>query len=140
MDTTKIYIKMRIAAIPDLGNGIPMLSTFCSENYHFIDDKDDDVWIDQKGDWYVFMENIPPAPHGDYDNVRVCQLERQDQLQEMVWRKRGNALEALWTDFMVWVRETTWVDYFISFEQLWLAFVMLELHYKKWSGTEWVKR
>ncbi len=30
-------------------------------------------------------------------------------------------------------------DYYTSMEQLWMGFVMKELHGKGWSGTEWVE-
>jgi len=71
MDKSETYIKMRLAAIPDLGMGTPSLQPF-----HFgkaIPDFSKQVLIDRKGDWYHITK-----PNNE------CQLERQDQLQEMV--------------------------------------------------------
>lgn len=134
MDTSETYIKMRIAAIPDMGNGIPMLSTFRSENHHVVDKEDYDVWIDPKGDWYVFREDIPPGRHGDYDSVRVCQLERQDQLQAMV----NLSPLPLILLFSSYVKDVPVYGMEWSMEQLWLAFYMKQQYDKIWYNGEWV--
>jgi len=128
MDTSEQYIKMRVAAIPDLGMGTPplKLTRFYTEL----------VWVDAKADWY----------HSD--GGEATQLERQDQLQGMVgdggWVTQ---LMRLWnfTEGLLYPpgsigrkREIEYWSQFQSWEQLWLAFVMSQLHGKKWSGTEWV--
>ena len=64
MDTSKQYIKMRLAAAPDLGDGIPMGFS--------INWRSGTVLVDEKGDWY-------------YSTKDECvQLEGQDQLQGMM--------------------------------------------------------
>jgi hypothetical protein len=71
---------------------------------------------------------------------------RQDQLQEM-WaiHEYGNERANNWTTFVLdqfsyWVLSgnagLSTLD--VSMEQLWLAFVMKELHNKVWSGTDWI--
>ena len=84
---------------------------------------------------------------------KVVWLPRQDQLQCMVWipamsNYRNN--QDLARAFSFWLdgnddishpRYIEWGDYtdsFASMEQLWLAFVMWELHNKKWDGEKWI--
>ena len=134
MDTSEQYIKMRVAAIPDLGMGIPMGFS--------INWRSETILIDEKGDWY-------------YSTKDGCvQLERQDQLQEMYCDGRGGRhfpLEGLIKGFTDFVFNGTWQlpydptlkslesNQFTSMEQLWLAFVMKEKFKKMWSGNEWVE-
>ncbi len=61
MDNTETYIKMRLAAIPDLGMGTPMGFS--------INWQSEAILIDEKGDWYYSTKE------------EATQLERQDQLQ-----------------------------------------------------------
>lgn len=74
-------------------------------------------------------------------------LPQQDDLQEM-WaiHEYGNERANNWTTFVLdqfsyWVLSgnagLSTLD--ISMEQLWLAFVMKELHNKAWNGTDWIK-
>ena len=65
MDTSEQYIKMRLAAIPDLGVGKQ------PEELRLVSPSD---WIDTRGNFYTHTDEEP----------HYCQLERQDQLQEMV--------------------------------------------------------
>lgn len=70
-------------------------------------------------------------------------LPRQDQLQKMIWREDAqhtllgftNCVGALFDE-----RDKHWLQ-FISFEQLWLAFVIHEKYGKHWDNKkeEWVK-
>ena len=68
---------------------------------------------------------------------------RQDQLQEMV-RGRNPIPAALLWDFARWEDDASfsryglksWED--LSFEMLWLAYVMHKLHNKVWNGTDWI--
>jgi len=139
MDTSGTFIKMRIKAIPDLGNGKVMVSDFRSENYHAFEGVDYDVWVDSIGNWYVFETSIPPVQ----GMGRVCQLERQDQLQEMVGLWVNSRFEVMailkkFYDFSIkdLCSDLTWSLY--SMEQLWLAFVMKEKYNKVWDGKDWV--
>ena len=140
MDTSETYIKMRRKAIPDLGMGTkpeadimvnagrdlslehPLILRV--ETYKRISD---DVWSDLKGDYYC---------DGD---AGACQLERQDQLQDMLpdfQRSNGVFIEelikAIVDDFYKLERVKSW-------EQLWLAFVMEKRYSKQWNGDDWIK-
>jgi len=128
MDKTETYIKMRLAAIPDLGMGEPpepMGEEIITggETYNFLTD---DVFVDAKGDWYYSSE------------TQTTQLERQDQLQEMVLTP--TTFPRWWLhQFYSWVcspqaNPSTWV----TREQLELAFVMKEKYNKVWNGEQWV--
>jgi len=74
-------------------------------------------------------------------------LPRQDQLQGMVGYMVGYNI---WFEklhrFYDWLQEIediySWdskCTKFTSMEQLWLAFVQLELYGKTWNGKDWVK-
>ena len=76
----------------------------------------------------------------DIETKRLIWLPRQDQLQGMGRED---------TDYYTLMKFDTWVfnlarvydDIIIekfSMEQLWLAFVMWELHSKKWDGSDWI--
>jgi len=131
MDITETYIKMRIAAIPDLGLG--NLSTI---DIHEQEIDGIDYLVDATGDFYIETE----------DGSR-CQLERQDQLQEMMKVFEPDSL-TLQYNFMEWCipyfsakGEDIYPWYVVSvtsIEQLWLAFVMKENHNKAWNGKEWI--
>ena len=125
MDTSETYIKMRRKAIPELGMGIPIE---CPCNCIV-----GDIWVDAKGDWYYSTES------------EVFQLERQDQLQEMLEFPMGTFKDNFWTALSR-LHEAAFgpnaMDYLVysplSMEQLWLAFVMKECYSKTWNGEEWV--
>lgn len=152
MDTSETYIKMRVKAIPDLGMGKPP-EPFGED---IITGKDtfnwqtDKVFIDAKGGFYYSDEEV------------ACQLERQDQLQEMVlprgYDSEGlNSLLSRFTFFVLhpykdkdekisipcerpFFEAALYIcSYFPSMEQLWLAFVMKEKYNKVWNGNDWVK-
>ena len=142
MDTSGTHIKMRLRAIPDLGMGIPP-AAFGS----WIADY---VFVDIKGDFYYSTER------------EVCQLERQDQLQEMVskyikkelgedrieemWGTENSEIKQAFLDFAHWLgiqyhdEPFTCVptNCFETGDQLWLAFVMKELYNKSWNEKDWV--
>ncbi len=68
-------------------------------------------------------------------------LPRQDQLQDMV---EGHTAWNLSNLFVAWTNHTDAYKHIdimneFSMEQLWLAFVMWELHKKKWDGDKWIK-
>ena len=123
MDTSETYIKMRLAAIRDLGRGRMSL-----QPYHFVQgtpDFSNQVVIDRKGDWYHLTVN------GTL--VGICQLERQDQLQEMVSNSFWECCNKM-NNYVCGLRYPLGLG---SMEQLWLAFVMSERFSKVWSNGEW---
>ena len=131
MDTLETYIKMRLTAIPDMGMGTPMGFS--------INWQSEAILIDEKGDWYYSTKD------------EAVQLERQDQLQEMVlpnpnkkdaW---GEPFEDdLKTDHVFWL----FLDFSKTLqerkrsqqtgEQLWLRYVMKKKYNKTWDGEKWI--
>jgi len=136
MDTSETYIKMRFAAIPDLGLGVP-----CELDSPYIDNR---TFMDKKGDWYAVLK-------GSSGICTICQLERQDQFQEMltdtfpdgVW-KPFDVFKNFWYWFAQWDNWGEEPDLYFdvpvaatSMEQLWLAFLMKEKHNKILDGEVW---
>ena len=131
MDTSETYIKMRIAALPDLGMGDSEFSLTCP---YFVTEH---VWVAPNGNYYC-SQNVG----GKVDVVIGCQLERQDQLQEMVPTHIGSTqpnfkmISELNHFFDYW--DTNGIpNYLTTWEQLWLAFVMSERYQKIWNGEDW---
>ena len=129
MDTSETYIKMRLAAIPDLGMGqpprpmeTPLLLGGNPDYFNFQTDK---VFTDAAANWYYS------------DESRACQLERQDQLQEMVM---DGCMYTLLDDLDSFIQlgHHDEKGLFSSMEQLWLAFVMKEKYGKAWDGENWL--
>ena len=125
MDTSETYIKMRLAAIPDLGMGEPPQVDWDKPRW-----SNDKVFVDTKGDFYYA------------DEEKACQLERQDQLQEMM-REASEVI--LLESFFCFVFnpnknfwQTEYTRQFTSMEQLWLAFVMSQLYNKVWNREQWI--
>ena len=123
MGVSEEYIKMRLGAIPDLGYGVPYLGTFCAT-------PEFNSFVDRKGDFYIWTEG----------ETNWCQLERQDQLQEMC----GLPVDKLWTKFVTFagymIDDYEWLspEYEgFSWEELWLAFAMLTLYHKEWYNGGW---
>lgn len=124
MDTSETYIKMRLAARKHLLDGtLPEFIGWNECNWVTAN-----VFVDTKGDFYFATESDQ------------CQLERQDQLQEMVSEhfKAGLDLCNLYT-WYIRNRPHDAGQEWNSMEQLWLAFVMKEKYNKVWNGEEWVK-
>ena len=133
MDTSETYIKMRFEAIPDMGLGKPAV----------IAEIPSKTFVDTEGDWYfVYQESKKLAT--------ICQLERQDQLQEMLteydWRTNFSRFKIFSEEFSFETnnypesyKQETPLAYFDSMEQLWLAFVMKENRSKVWTGEKWEK-
>ena len=65
MDTTETYIKMRLAAIPELGVGTPPELSPGAEV----------TWLTT----FVFVDRIGNLYYSDRE--QTCQLDRQDKLQ-----------------------------------------------------------
>lgn len=132
MDTSETYTKMRLKAIPDLGLGRPPEQSPI---------KIDGGEIKRIKNWImpsVFIDITGNFYYSDKDTV--CQFERQDQLQEMMfshWNLRDTL--RLINEFSRWL-DTTGIGKYenLSMEQLWLAFVMSNLYSKKWDGEDWV--
>lgn len=119
MDTSETYTKMRLAAIPDLGLGTPILSAMFVVT--------EDVFVDNKGDFYIHCDRAP----------YWCQLERQDQLQAMV-PSTGVLLNNFGQFFYEFFGGfEKWGEHCETWERLWLAFVMKELNSKRWDGEQW---
>ena len=72
-----------------------------------------------------------------YASTKVTPLARQDQLQEMAHVCECSDPVCLLIDFHKFVDRESNPDIEHSWEQLWLAFVMHELHNKKWAGKKW---
>jgi len=132
MDTSETYIKMRLAARKDLLAGTP--PEFNWDNPEWITDN---VFVDVKGDFY-------------YSNAAItCQLERQDQLQEMVGKEYPLSFMAL-VDFVLSYEDpdadkpaelctdNEVLTKLTSREQLEMAFVMKEKYNKVWNGEDWI--
>ena len=117
MDTSETYIKMREKAIPYIGRG-----------------------EHPKSDLKEYMEQviiaIDPSTGSLYytDGLKVFQLERQDQLQEMLIPSRYKEKYDMCSVFAAYLHDKPDI---MSMEQLWLAFVMKERYNKTWNGEEW---
>lgn len=117
MDTSEQYIKMCEKAGEIQEKATYPLGAFYHEN---------DLVICNMGDYYHQTKgsNIPG----------YIWLPQQDQLQEML----GNVDES-YRVFRKWL-DTSWVKkILVSWEQLWLAFVMKEKFGKVWDGEDWIK-
>ncbi len=137
MDTSKTYIKMRLAAIPDMGRGDTSLTG------HITQVLGNEAVMDEYGNYYTGYRSM------------CFKLERQDQLQEMVTCQDladyavvrpneppliDNLLSAFsqYCNRLPWMGKADGVDSRPSMEQLWLAFVMKEKYNKTWLGTNWI--
>ena len=126
MDTSKEYIKM--ADCPEIQDGWPTTSNF-DGNIYF-----GRTWVQPIGEPHLFSTNEPKLP-----SVDSVWLPRQDQLQGMLHWTNARGL-------MVELQEFCQTDplysnnFNNSMEQLWLAFVMHELHNKTWTGEVWDER
>jgi len=71
--------------------------------------------------------------------IKAVWLPRQDQLQEMVIEKYATPWDlAIAFSNVLMADNASYFDAFDSMEKLWLAFIMLEKHRKKWKDEEWV--
>lgn len=144
MDTSETYIKMRLAAVPELGHGA-LMQTGRTVSLHLMG-RNPNIYMDGKGDLYCEVEGEP----------YYCQVERQDQLQEMILAQdlanhavvrpyEHPLIDNLLVAFMSFCNKQTWMGMADgtgnrpSMEQLWLAFVMKEKHNKVRNGSEWTK-
>jgi len=118
MDTSETYIKMRLQAIDELGVGVKPRGSLVRTRHPKIS-------VDDDGNFF-------------YDFYAFCQLERQDQLQEMVGSKFNEFVWFVDRYHGIGVDEF-WVDNekLPSREQLELVFLMKEKYNKVWVNNEW---
>ncbi len=139
MDISPEYIKM--CDCPEIQGHAP------EEIYHFREKLEDKKWWGKKKELFIFLRD-------DYVHIiepsgrRVIWIPRQDQLQEMV----DGTFYYQWNQFYKYLldRDLNVGDLIsdihngiednpITWGQLWLAFVMCELHNKKWDGEKWIR-
>jgi hypothetical protein len=71
--------------------------------------------------------------------IKAVWLPKQDQLQEMLIEKYATPWDlAIAFSNLLMGDKASYFDTFDSMEKLWLAFIMLEKHGKKWKDGEWV--
>lgn len=142
MDTSAQYVKMRLAAISDLGKGnVPDRGPYCEMRQSTVSIKGEDhvIIMDSTGDYYC-MNCKYTLGQGIYS-----QLERQDQLQEMLEFFRFFTGTPVLQIGAMYHRTTSEGDpdgyYFFNFrtmEQILLAFLMKEKYQKSWNGEDWI--
>jgi len=124
MDTSETYIKM--CDCPEIQ--LTAEATYCS--------------VRDNGHTWSWSNNVRCGAEGRFwhekpDGKRIW-LPRQDQLQEMVQGRYEKHPYILFNEFNYFSKGTFKLGYILeSPEQLWLAFVMHELHGKKWDGQKW---
>ena len=114
MDTSEQYIKM--CDCPEIQEKSEVYNDRCCFWASRLIDGSFSIWADLHS-----------------DNSRW--LPRQDQIQEMMGYSHPRlAIEpfAIYRSHNQWNHLETW-------EQLWLAFYMLENHQKIWNGDKWIK-
>ena len=116
MDTSKEYIEMCSGAV-EVQDKLPRN-----------EDENGKKWVD--GSTYTIKYDI--------ETKRLIWLPRQDQLQDMLVKKYGGIFSVI-CRFCDWFQHEDYSGETITGEQLWLKFVMHELHGKQWDGEDWVK-
>jgi len=122
MDTSETYIKMcrKAKEIQELWEGWTKITG------------DRTVWKDAEPDSYGYRDTrqseTNPTKEVEYE---IIWLPCQDQLQEMVNESipRLDSIIPFWHNHMT-INPVSW-------EQLWLAFVMKEKYNKTWNGETW---
>ena len=141
MDTSETYIKMcekavEIQAEMNINRiGDFFFSISFAEGKAFSNSYDSDMGI-------TTAEFVKIKTVGEQDKI-VIWLPRQDQLQEMVGGLSDYLLYRFWdflTDKKGEYALNSYSRQFKSFEQLWLAFVMMKKFNKNWSPEkeDWV--
>ena len=139
MDTSEIYIKMCEKAEEIQKTHILIYSDLCVAWYtgEFYEPKGYRIG-------YYLQDNLVKRIDSNETFVKqtLIWLPRQDQLQEMVKREYKESPQAgLWYVFQKFVTYrivNIEEDDLPSWEQLWLAFCMVEKFKKVWNGEEWV--
>jgi hypothetical protein len=71
--------------------------------------------------------------------IKAVWIPRQDQLQKMIIAKYATPWDlAIAFSNLLISDNLSYFDNLDSMEKLWLAFIMLEKHKKKWKDGEWV--
>ena len=116
-----------------MGKGSPLESTFRSDNHYVVENDGHSVFISPDGNYHIFHPGIERW-HNGIEQGRTCQLERQDQLQEMMNLPVLDLLAGFRTYYLSLPTIKSLEDF--TMEQLWLAFRMKELN-KVWDGEKW---
>ncbi len=107
-------------------------------------------WKPGFGDFFVSMSSGQTSPCltvvselekkvSYLKTIKAVWLPRQDQLQEIVIENYATPWDlAVAFSNVLMADNTSYFDNFDSMEKLWLAFIMLEKHRKKWKDGEWV--
>jgi len=124
MDTTKEYIMM--VDCPEIQEQCPRTMIGSTKHYYKA----------------IYQYEIDTSGNVRFwDGKHFIWLPHQDQLQDMLPYKIGDAKDNFWSalaDLFEWAYHEKWLDYIpLSMEQLWLAFVMKEKYHKVWDGNEW---
>ena len=106
-------------------------------------------WTPDFGDFFISMSSGLTSPcqtivsdlerKGSYlKTIKAVWLPRQDQLQEMVIGTYATPWDlAIAFSNVLMGDNASYFDNFDSMEKLWIAFIMLEKHKKKWKNREW---
>ena len=107
-------------------------------------------WKPDFGDFFVSMSSGQTSPCMSIvselekkvsylKTIKAVWLPRQDQLQEMVIETYATPWDlAIAFSNVLMADNASYFDAFDSMEKLWLAFIMLEKHRKKWKDGGWV--
>ncbi len=138
MDTTETYIKM--CDCPEIQSQWKPAEGDCCVERKYLDFPLH--LLDNLGGW-GFITATGRQEDDEFGQEISIWLPYQDQLQKMVVEYPKDEPWVTFTslrDFVMTLPNTrsVYTEQFISWEQLWLAFVMKEKHNKTWSGTEWV--
>lgn len=107
-------------------------------------------WQPEFGDFFVSMSlglTSPCQPiTSDLEKkvsylktIKAVWLPRQDQLQEMVIENYATFWDlAISFSNVLMGENASYFENFDSMEKLWIAFIMLEKHKRKWKDGEWV--
>ena len=131
MDTSEKYIEMCIKAEDIWKNNKPAMGDFVASTTVLLVR----VGLDAREYNFTYLKQLG-FNRGKY--AEDVWLPTQSQLQEMVLTGNTTATELV-NRLVHKVKggDYLFYEYDWSMEQLWLAFVMKELHNKTWDGKEW---
>lgn len=124
MDTSPEYIKMCEKAWPDLAQHEAIYSRRIRMLYVL------------DGEVVVWGKSVNTENH-----KCTFPLWEQDQLQKMMGLEFWPLFDKFVSHHSYWNGEAflkKYEKYAVSFEQVWLAFVMYDKYNKKWTGKDWV--
>ena len=114
-----------------------------------------DGWEPTRGDNYILGDAMPNNKHFAvivlgccWEKCSGCRYEVEDLKAECIWIPRQDQLQEMLDDspsparmhnLLIWAGIEFDTKDLRTWEQLWLAFVMWELHQKKWDRERWVK-